>query len=348
MRRTQSCFLLLFALLVSPVSDRAAIGIEQGEAFTTFLAETINGDLLELAAVRGERAIIVDFWATWCPPSLKQRKQLAASLDQGHEDYLWISVSLDRDLEAARNYIAANPTSAINVCDGESFDGAWSQRFGVVFAPTIYLIGKEGYVRVVSNEVHSSKGDVESLLASGVGPYTIRKGDETIVVTDSAFSNVVRPQTATIGEPAPAFRLKPINGVRVNLDQYQGNVLLVVVFAHWDGASEKFLLEVTNELYARYRPYGFELLGLSISDETEKLKKWLRDVEFKEEFPVAIQRQDDATSVTFPGNQFPMPTSGKALPRSFLIGKNSVVRDMGELSIDRIKQVLVEELNVPF
>jgi len=71
----------------------SASGARSGEA-VDFEAVTLNGDSLRLSDFRG-RVVIVDFWATWCPPCREQLPLLAA-LEKQVEDVVVLSVCVDR------------------------------------------------------------------------------------------------------------------------------------------------------------------------------------------------------------------------------------------------------------
>src|SRR5699024_8849219 len=50
-----------------PVEITDEEGIELGNIAPDFELETLEGDTVKLSDYRGEK-VIVNFWATWCPP----------------------------------------------------------------------------------------------------------------------------------------------------------------------------------------------------------------------------------------------------------------------------------------
>jgi peroxiredoxin len=65
--------LLGVALACSPEAERAP----SGEPAPEFEVRRLDGSLLRLSDLRG-RAVLLDFWATWCPPCLLEIPELNA------------------------------------------------------------------------------------------------------------------------------------------------------------------------------------------------------------------------------------------------------------------------------
>ncbi len=107
-----------------------------------------DGTLTQLHALHPGKAIILNVWATWCPPcrgELPSLQRLSDSLDP--ERYVVIGLSVDQDADFVReylrdvgitfaNYVAADPMAAAARLEVESFpqtlmvrpDGTLAQR----------------------------------------------------------------------------------------------------------------------------------------------------------------------------------------------------------------------------
>jgi len=325
----------LLTLLLLASAPRPSAALAPGEVLNTLMGETIDGKQVELAVFRSYRILVVDFWASWSPPSIEQHFRLREAMD-GIAGVVWVSVSLDRDVETARAIFAkeGGVKPAIRVCDGKSFDGLWASAFAVEMAPSIYIIDLDGIVRERLDAVTDS---FNQQIAGARRPP--RQGDSAAAGAQLALK---RPETAEINKLAPDFSVRDVTADNrvMNLSDFDNKVVMVVLFASWNDPSTNYLREV-SDLWEKTRAYGFEMIGVSIETDDKSVRRWMEKSAQRVRFPICVERADDPSSITF--RKYPFD---KDLPWAFLIGKNGVVRDIGNLSIGRVRQVLVEDLNV--
>ncbi len=122
--------------------DQTATGTDVGQVLPGFTLEEVDGGQLSLADLRG-RAVLLDFWDTWCPPCRKALPHLQ-ELSQEHQDGLQVvGIALGQEGQAkVKSFIAARGfTFPFVYGNVEVF-----QKFGIQSLPTTMLLDKDGVI----------------------------------------------------------------------------------------------------------------------------------------------------------------------------------------------------------
>ncbi len=120
---------------------RADAGI--GEAAPAFVAKTLDGKAFDLSAQKG-KVVILNFWATWCPPCRWEMPALEAVWRQYRTKGLEV-LAVSADIARARQAV-------VDVMHYFSFPAATmdavskNELLTVKTVPVTFLIGKDGKV----------------------------------------------------------------------------------------------------------------------------------------------------------------------------------------------------------
>ncbi len=120
-----------------------------------FTLQTLKGEPVRLSSFRGQ-AVVLNFWATWCPPCRREMPLLDAIQDEYQErGVLIVGVNLSEPAELVRPFIESINVDYPVWVDGPASDPVYSrtselfQRFGGVGLPTTYFIGPDGVLREI-------------------------------------------------------------------------------------------------------------------------------------------------------------------------------------------------------
>jgi thiol-disulfide isomerase/thioredoxin len=110
--------------------------------------ELLAGGHLNLASLKGEKIVILDFWATWCGPCVRAmpiiEKVVSKYKDKGVELY---AVNLQEGSDEIKTFLEDNKLPDVAVALDK--DGKAARDYGANAIPQTVIIGKDGTVQVV-------------------------------------------------------------------------------------------------------------------------------------------------------------------------------------------------------
>ncbi len=163
------CSLFFMGVLFSQSSPSWA-GTVGKRAPGTVLESLQGGALVALDEMRGQ-VVLVDFWASWCPPcrtSLPLFNELRAELH--HMGFEVLAINVDENKRDALGFFRR-----LSVQYPSGFDpkGRMAELWGVQAMPTSFLVDREGLVRWVhkgfkEKDMPLIKGEILKLLNESV------------------------------------------------------------------------------------------------------------------------------------------------------------------------------------
>lgn len=122
------------------------IGLKKGNVAPDFILESLDGEKRKLSDYRGKK-VMVNLWATWCPPCREEMPDMQAYYEQYQSDDMEILAvnltSSEKSMENIENFVQRNGLSFPILLDS---DDQVSSRYEVFQIPTTYILNAEGEI----------------------------------------------------------------------------------------------------------------------------------------------------------------------------------------------------------
>jgi len=179
-----SCFVLLF---ISPV-----FGAEQ---FPEFTLEDMQGDLIDSEDLTDKKAVLIDFWASWCGPCKKALPVLSDLAEKYEDDIYVVCISTDkaRDINKAISLVKSKRYDFITLFDPKR---ALPSMLNITSIPRTFILNND--FQIVYDHTGYTQGDeheLETELRKII--YKDISADEAEVL----FPEVTRPELVSYVEP---------------------------------------------------------------------------------------------------------------------------------------------------
>ncbi|MHC4757241.1 MAG: TlpA family protein disulfide reductase [Planctomycetota bacterium] len=168
-------------------------------------------------------------------------------------------------------------------------------------------------------EIVNLKSEIKRLTAlcnvAGIDPNS----DPNKLQVSKNASNTQRPNRIVVGQQFPRLKFKNLQGTATDIDKLQGKVVLIDFWATWCPPCRDEMPAVVS-LYNRYRNRGFEIIGISLDSDINKLNTYLAEKQITWPQHYDGKRWDNMIAVRF---------GVKAIPTTVLIDKQGIVRNIG-------------------
>ncbi|MCB1229760.1 MAG: redoxin domain-containing protein [Verrucomicrobiae bacterium] len=142
--------------------DMPTVGDTMEIAYTS-----IDGHPVDITKMQEEgKVVLVEFWATWCPPCVAELPNLMSGYEKYHEKgFEIVAISLDSDDGTVKAFTEQRGLPWPQYVNGMGDAGDIATKYGVTGIPATFLIGKDG--KIVATDLRG--GDLEKNLSKLIG-----------------------------------------------------------------------------------------------------------------------------------------------------------------------------------
>ncbi|HLX95844.1 MAG TPA: TlpA disulfide reductase family protein [Verrucomicrobiae bacterium] len=120
--------------------------LAMGTKLPDFTTTNIAGEPLSLADYKG-KLVLIDFWATWCPPCRAELPNLLSVYSKYHsQGFEIIGVSLDDNQQKLLAFTKNMNMLWPQTCDGQGWAGKLVAQYGVYRLPSTVLLNGQGII----------------------------------------------------------------------------------------------------------------------------------------------------------------------------------------------------------
>ncbi len=137
------CGLLSTALAEEPQLTQVSSRTGAEPVAPDWQLEGLDGKTVQLSDFKG-KVVVLNFWATWCPPCRKEIPDLIALQTKYANDLVVVGISLDENgLSAVKSFVAR---TGINYPVVMGDQGTASAYGGITAIPTTFVIDRAGKI----------------------------------------------------------------------------------------------------------------------------------------------------------------------------------------------------------
>lgn len=137
-----------------------------------------------------------------------------------------------------------------------------------------------------------------------------------LIAFSLADSSVRAKPNLTLGQPAPLFHGRTMDGRTIDLDALKGKTVLLDFWATWNKPWNENLKSL-KDTYYRFHAQGFEIIGINLDYDLKKLPPFLNENNIAWPQIANGQGWDLALAKLF---------NVESLPKNYLLDRNGVIR----------------------
>ena len=162
MKKTLLVSIFLFCIITG--SKAQVVGTDVGDIAPEIDLPDLKGNLVALSSLRGS-LVLVDFWASWCGPCIKEQPSLLKLHNTYPEKLSIYGVSMDTKKALWAAAIAKGKLPWINVSDLKYWQSPVVSDYMLQSVPLNFLVDKNGIILAKNIHGQALENKIKSLLA---------------------------------------------------------------------------------------------------------------------------------------------------------------------------------------
>ena len=103
----------------------------------------ITKENFEVEVLNSDKPVVVDFWATWCPPCRAEMPEMEEFYKNNNGQVNFYAINLQESPDKVREFLNANGYTLPVLSDA----GTISRAYRVSAIPTTLIVGRDGVVK---------------------------------------------------------------------------------------------------------------------------------------------------------------------------------------------------------
>jgi thiol-disulfide isomerase/thioredoxin len=146
----------------------------------------LDGSTFDWASYQG-KVVLVDFWATWCGPCVRELPNVLTNYERYHDKgFDVVGISLDRDSATVKKFVADREIPWVTLYhEGGSGSNPTADYYGILSIPTVILVDQQGKVVSLHARGPELGKQLEKLLGKAEAAEDSAKSEKAKGVTKS-------------------------------------------------------------------------------------------------------------------------------------------------------------------
>jgi len=153
--------MLVSGLVVAGCSPTPAQSANVGDPAPNFQLQNLDGEPVALSNLKG-KAVLLNFWATWCPPCRREMPYIQEIYDEWPEEWLVVlAINIGESASKVEEFMQRYGLSFPVLLDTKE---KVAQGYNIRHIPTTFFIDKDGIIRMKIIGAFPNKAAIEKNL----------------------------------------------------------------------------------------------------------------------------------------------------------------------------------------